>query len=495
MNRAIAHFLRFGFGICLAACICIGATPVFASEPDNESINMDDALQQFEEDEELVGDELESALQDFDDTDAQTDIETKPLKTKPLETMPLEESPFDWRGDLTLSMAYDFNQNAPDEGKTDLRGLSKTRLESDLIVDVDLSENWKARAGIRAMYDMIFNINGREDYTDDYLDTSESELEIKELYIGGSLLDDLDIKFGRQIVSWGTSETIRIVDVVNPLDQREPGQTDVEEMRLPVTMTRFDYYFDRQWSLTGLLIHEWRGNKDPGFGSPYYPSNIKLPNNKLSSFSAKNQEVALALTGRFSGWDMTLNAARVFNDSGYLVVTPNGNLERSYERFNMIGATVQIASGNMLYKGEVGYFDSLRFFNSSKDYQRLDTLLGIEYSGISNTDITFEILNRHLLDFENALTHTPDNTRRNVQRAIFRVSHDWANESWNVTLLSMFQGPADNNGSLQRLELTHDWSDNIQFTAGVILYNGNDGTYFEHIGNCDRIFFSAKYSF
>ena len=122
-------------------------------------------------------------------------------------------------------------------------------------------------------------------------------------------------------------------------------------------------------------------------------------------------------------------------------------------------------------------------------------MFGIEYSGISNTSVTIEILNRHLLDFDEALTHAPDNTRRNVQQAVLRISRDWANDSWNATLLSMIQGPADNNGSLHRLELTHNWNDNIRFSGGMIFYNGDDGTYFDYIDNCDRLFFSARYSF
>lgn len=478
MNRVIALFF--------CAWLCVIATSGYAYDADNEPIGLDEALDQFEEDSDDIGLDTGKSSQIHSETKA---------RNKPVITPQTEESTFHWRGDIAFSMGYDFNQNPPEEGETDLRGLSKFRFETDLILDADLRENWRARAGIRAMYDMIFTINGRDGYHDEYLDASESELEIKELYISGSLFDDFDIKVGRQVVSWGTSETIRIVDIVNPLDQREPGQIDIEEMRLPVAMTRLDYYFNRWWSLTALLIHEWRGHKKSGFGSPYYPSDIQLPNNTISNFAAESHEIALALTGRFSGWDMTLNAARVFNDSGYLAVAPDGSLELDYERFNMIGATVQVASGNILYKGEIGLFDSLRFFNTTDYYKRFDAMLGIEYSGIKNTDITFEILNRHLIQFDKALAQSPDNTSRNVHQAVFRLSHDWANESWNAMLLSLIQWSPDNIGSLHRMELAHKWSDNIKLLAGLIMYDGDNGTYFEHINRSDRLFFSMKYSF
>ena len=39
-----------------------------------------------------------------------------------------------------------------------------------------------------------------------------------------------------------------MVDVLNPTDSREPGLIDIDDSRLPVTMTQLDYYTG-DWNL------------------------------------------------------------------------------------------------------------------------------------------------------------------------------------------------------------------------------------------------------
>ena len=103
-------------------------------------------------------------------------------------------------------------------------------------------------------------IDGRDNYTDDVLDDYEKELEFDEVYLQGSVTNDMDLKAGRQIVVWGRSDNIRITDVLNPLDLRWPGLVEIEKLRLPVTMTKLDYYI-KGWSLSGIALHEVRYNK------------------------------------------------------------------------------------------------------------------------------------------------------------------------------------------------------------------------------------------
>ena len=72
-----------------------------------------------------------------------------------------------------------------------------------------------------------------------------------------AITNNFDLKAGRQIVVWGRMDNIRVNDVLNPLDLRIPGLTDIEDLRLPVFMTRVDYYL-ANIALTGYLIHERR---------------------------------------------------------------------------------------------------------------------------------------------------------------------------------------------------------------------------------------------
>ena len=112
----------------------------------------------------------------------------------------------------------------------------------NLQLDVDLPWDWKGRVAGFGFYDWAYFANGRDDYTDDVRDIYEWEVDFQEVWVQGSLLDDLDLKVGRQIVNWGRSDTLRVLDVLNPLDNREPGLTDIEDLRRPVSMVKADYY-------------------------------------------------------------------------------------------------------------------------------------------------------------------------------------------------------------------------------------------------------------
>ncbi len=117
----------------------------------------------------------------------------------------------------------------------------------------------------------------------------------------------LDLKFGRQIVIWGKPDSIRITDIINPLDNRNPGIVDIEDLRLNETMTRLDYYFG-DWNLSGILIHEPRLDIEVVFGSDYRPSNVfgspilyaNFPDLNEPNPTLENTQYALSLDGRFS---------------------------------------------------------------------------------------------------------------------------------------------------------------------------------------------------
>ncbi len=93
-----------------------------------------------------------------------------------------------------------------------------------------------------AFYDLAYGMKKRETFSEEVLYELEKEVELREVYIEGSPLNSLDIKLGKQIITWGVADSLRVVDVLNPTDEREFGMTDLEDIRLPINMTKIDYY-------------------------------------------------------------------------------------------------------------------------------------------------------------------------------------------------------------------------------------------------------------
>jgi len=403
-------------------------------------------------------------------------------------------------GYFKISSVYSYLSHDAAGTDTNWYGLTRLRSELKLELDADLSENWQARVSGHGFYDFAYTINGRDNYTDDVLDSYERELEFDEVYLQGSLTKDLDLKAGRQIVVWGRSDNIRITDVLNPLELRWPGLVDIEKLRLPVTMTKLDYYING-WSLSGIALHEVRYNRNPEFGSDFFPGSQPLPGKESpdEGFAIDNTQFAASLNGIFQGWDVSFYIADIYAQNGHISATslfPVTRFEIKHSRIKMLGGAFNIARGNWLFKTEAAYFDGFEFSNTpNKEYSRLDGLAGVEYSGISDATITLDIANRHYFDFDKRLKDSPDFQKEDLFEWALRITKPYLNDALKLTFLANTFGPTGDDGAVQRFSAEYDYTDAIQLSGGIVFYHSGDLRRTMGIGDNDRVFLDVQYSF
>ena len=402
-------------------------------------------------------------------------------------------------GYLKLSSVYSYRSHKDTGTDTSWKGLTRLRPELKLELDADLSDSWQARVAGFAFYDFAYTINDRDDYTDDVLDNYETEIELGEAYIQGSISRNLDLKAGRQIVVWGRSDNLRITDVLNPLDLRWPGLVDIEKLRLPVTMTKLDYYH-KGWNLSGIVLHEVRYNKNPEFGSDFFPGNQALPDDDspADGFALDRTQFAASLSGIFRGWDASLYFANIYAQQGYLAsrgaVSPR--FEIKHERLWMLGGAFNLAWGNWLFKTEAAFFDGFEFANTAgKEYSRLDALIGAEHSGISDAVITLELANRHFFDFDDRIKDSPDFQKEDLFEWALRINKPFFNDTLDLTFLVTFFGVTGDQGAFQRFTAQYDLTDSIELTAGLVFYQSGDLRRTTNIGQNDNIYFEVQYNF
>jgi hypothetical protein len=404
-------------------------------------------------------------------------------------------SPLHLSGSVGVAGAVNLVSHRRPPETNDRKGLAKLRGELDLTADLNLGGSWRARTAGQAFYDTAYSMRGRDNYTSQTLDEYEQEAELGEAWLQGSPLPGLDLKIGRQIVVWGKSDNIRVTDILNPMDKREPGMTDIEDLRLPVTMSRLDYSIDR-WTLTGIVVHEVRFDKWPAYGSDYYTSASLLPEEEKPGFSLENQELALAVNGTFSGWETSFYAAHFFDDSAHVELGPDGEYKRVHARITMLGTAASLARGNWLYKAEAAWFSGLEFAAlPGEEKSRLDVLAGVEYAGFTDTTIGLEAANRHLFGFCECLEAAPDSAKENDFQWALRISRDFFHERLETLLLVQAYEPLGQGGALERLEFTYDLSDHWEAAAGIVLYQPGDKPALEDMDECNRLFFRLHYAF
>lgn len=403
-------------------------------------------------------------------------------------------------GYLKLSSVYAYLDHDAAGTDTSWHGLTRLRPEIKLIVDADLSDTWQVRVSGHAFYDSAYAINGRGGYSDDVLDSYEKEIELDEVYLLGSLTKDMDLKAGRQIVVWGRSDNIRITDVLNPLDLRWPGLVDIEKLRLPVTMTRLDYYL-KGWNFSGIVLHEVRYNKNPDFGSDFFPGTQPLPGKESpdEGFDIDNTQFAVSLNGIFQGWDVSFYFADIYAQNGHIAPTspaPIPQFEIKHARLKMLGGAFNMAWGNWLFKTEAAFFDGFEFFNTpDKDYSRLDALAGVDYSGISDATIALEFANRHYFRFDKQLEDSPDFQKEDLFEWALRITKPYWNDTLNLTAVATIFGPTGDDGGFQRFTAEYDWTDSIELTGGIVFYQAGDLRRTMGIGDNDRVYFEVQYNF
>lgn len=465
---------------------------------------------------------LDDALEGFDAVPAPAAIDT-PVVGKNV-FADTEKPAGDLMGSAALSASYNYRGHDSSDG-TDWQGLSKLRTRLNLQYDHQWSDNWQSRISGYGFYDAAYSIRDRSRYTSDVLDEYEHDAEWQEVWVRGKLRDDLDVKIGRQVVIWGRADSLRVLDVLNPLDNREPGMADIEDLRLPVGMLKTDWFFADHWQASFIAIPEVRFSKNPPYGSdfavvasPLYGGQMRLLNEEEPDHF-DDLRYAMSLNGTFSGWDVSFNAAHLWRDRPYLhvdgpynVAAPSTIFQQlafRHSSMDMLGTSANIVSGSWLYKTELAWFDGIDYTLSApvvvpafgvlalpatnEEKQRADFLLGIEYFGIANTSLSLEMVNRHIFGFDPAMEMFYE--KEDALETAVRYTGNFMNDRLEVTALAIAFGERAQDGALWRLQASYDVRDALVLTVGVVDYRHGDLPPFTTIENNDRVFTEVKYSF
>ena len=497
---------------------------------------------------------------EFDLDDILGGFEEEPALNAPFPSESPSE-PEDWftehvafLGSVSLGASYNVDPHRSSVGPppnvaegTYYGNLQRLRLRTDVQMDISLPAQWRLRSQFYAFYDAAYAIHGQEKYTQPVLDDYVLESEILDLWVAGSVTSWLDLKLGRQVVDWGRSETLRVVDVWNPLNNREPGLVDIEDLRLPVTTARADVYIG-SWSVTALVTPEIRYDYNPPVGSDFYPAfrlgdlpppppGAPTPEQILAGLGAlepeafadepldrsvsrwgSTPEYALAVHGIFSGWDISFYLARIYqNQTTSVINLPDlSGISFQYDddRVTMVGLGGNYVTGSWLFKAESAFYDELDYaylgpnpdyLDPSQDspyvglhgqFSRLDWMLGLEYYGYRDWSFSLEVAHRHLFDYDPLLEYLPNYVYQDTVEVAFRVSREMLNARllWHALGLAIV-----NNGGFQgafmRLWFEYEVSESWFLDAGYLQYFGDQQLPFDSWERNNRLFGKLRFRF
>ena len=441
----------------------------------------------------LYADSISADLEGFDDAPTETLSETKVsddvmegFDDENTSSSSIEEAPTliaGLTGKITQQVAYSWNNDKPYDDVSSLK--------SSVFLDYEhkFDNGIKIKVNARAYYDSIYSLKERGDFTADTLNELESEVELFDAYVEGKISDNLDYKLGRQVVVWGRSDTIRVTDILNPLDNRTPGMTDIEDLRLPVAMLKLDYFVG-DWRITPIAIVEQRFSKNPPFGGDFNPAPFAMPEHE----SYDDVTYALSVGAEFSGWDINFYASHIYNDAG--VVDKSGLKPLiKHDKITMFGTALKVLSGSWLFKTELAYFDGLKYTSTAeKEFARFDALLGVEYNGFANTLFSYDIVTRQIQDYDSRLLNEFNPLKENEYQHAFRVSSDFLNATLTANYLISLYGEKLDEGGFQRAWVKYELAEATNLNVGVVDYIGGN-VLFDAIQDNDMVFVDVSYSF
>jgi Protein of unknown function (DUF1302) len=460
--------------------ISLASSVIYANE------NIEDDLSGF-------GSEADADLSGFDEEEPSETISQEVTAKKE------EEKRVTISGDLAFKTSIGYKEHKVDG--VEYSGINQAQTSLFLELDAKLSDDWKLKVSGDAFYDAIYDIHSTNNYSDDILDAYKTQLRLDDTYVQGKITSDLDAKIGRQIVVWGKSDSIRITDVINPLDNRTPAMTDIEDLRLSVGMFKFDYYYGA-WNFSAMIIPENRIMIEAPARSEFFPVDAIFPiapNPFLDlegpANSLENMQYAFGANGVFSGWDLSFYAADVLDQKWH--IDPK-TMTRKVTKVQMLGSAINIASGNWLLKSEIALLDGVKYNSTTDAKSRLDALIGFDYMGIKDTVLSVEIANRHIFDYEAQMSKVvlrPDYVDEDEVQTALRATRSFYNDSLNATALLSIFGSSWQNGGFARVWIEYEVANAIGLNAGIVEYIDGDKPLMKAIKDNDRIFADITYSF
>lgn len=394
---------------------------------------------------------------------------------------------------------------------SDFGGLSRLDLDGLLQLDVELPYAWQLRAEALGWYDFAYRIKGRGDYGGAVLDVYEWQVDTGELYLTGPLHANVDFTLGRKVVNWGRSDTFRIVDVVNPLDNKEPGLVDIEDLRRPRAMAKLDASRG-PWTAEAIAVLETRFDRNPPPGSDFYPNLsrfsaapgliVVFPIEDESNFS-RDPGFAARIEGNFSGWDFGVFGAWVDETSRVLDADPAVGVRLEGNRFGMVGVAGNVTRGAWLAKVELAWLNDLRIVSplaagpiplTTSGEQRVDGMLGVEWYGPNTLTAALEVVHRHWIDLPRSPT-LPEFFEQSTFETGLRISRSFFRERLDVTLLGVVFGERAQDGGLFRASAEWEIDAHWKLEGGWLLFEGGPKKGLGNFDANDRLYAELKLSF
>lgn len=338
------------------------------------------------------------------------------------------------------------------------------------------------------------------------LEKGNELIDLRELSAIFTAFDFMDIKAGRQILTWGTGDLVFINDLFPKDWQSFLIGRDTEYLKAPSDAVKVSIFtdpvnidivftprFDPDRFISGERLSYWNGYRIAGSDSIIQ---VDRPDDWMN-----NTELAVRLSKNIKGNEFALYGYRGYWKS------PGGidpsTFRYIFPQLNVYGASFRGQAGKGIGNIEAGYYDSRDdksgnnpFINNSQfrflagyeqDLPRLasDLTAGLQY------------YLEHIMDYNEYLENLPSGMpAADENRHLFtlRITKLFLNQNLTCSLFTYYS-PSDQDFYL-RPNINYKFTDNLEGEIGANLFGGEHPyTFFGQFHDNTNVFMAVRYSY
>lgn len=323
---------------------------------------------------------------------------------------------------------------------------------------------------------------------------------LREGYLSLTPHDMIDLKIGRQVLTWGTGDLLFINDLF-PKDYVSffIGRDD-EYLKLPSDALKASIFFDKL-SADIVIIPEFEANNGiTGRRLSYYsPSDDAIvgeegvfdtdkPDKKI-----ENWEKAIRIYGNIGRTEVAL-----YYFDGFFKDPKGSNSMAYYPELRVVGLSFRGPLAGGIANFEAGHYDSLEDEDGDNDdveNSSIKAFAGYEKDLGGDFKAGIQYQYEHMLDYDNFLAFGGSASRDEDQHLWTLRLHKMAMNQ-NLTLsLFAFYAPYDKDYHL-RPRVNYKFTDNLNVTVGGNIFQGEeDYTFFGQLTRNDNVYIRVRYNF
>ena len=394
----------------------------------------------------------------------------------------------------------DIFQNMDVHGFTELRGgyrLRKDPYEKDMsVMESRLQLDFSS-------YNDWADFKYKSDVWGDGV-TEQGDYDTRELWMFTRPTDFMDVKIGRQVLTWGTGDLLFLNDLFPKDWQSFLIGRDTEYLKAPSDAAKFSFFndianvdfvytpqFDSDRYITGEYISYWNGNLGRRAGRDAIVHSDKpdrwFTDDEFAARIYKNiNNYEVALYGYWGFWK---------SPGGQ---TPSG--KATFPKLDVYGASVRGQVGKGIGNAEVAYYrskDDTSGDDSLVNNSEMRYLVGYTQEIAKDFNAGVQYYVEQMLNYDDYEDNQPAsaNDRDEFRHVVtLRLTKLLMNQNLNLSMFT-FYSPSDEDAFLMP-KVQYKATDNLLLEAGSnIFFGDHPHTFFAQFENNTSLYGAVRYSF